>query len=337
MREPAKLHDSKLIGTVSTEYGISISELTFLPLGADAGTFVYRAEASGGVTYFLKLRALQSFRPASLLVPLFLQEQGIPNILPPVRTIANAPWVVLNDFILSIFPFVEGIRGANAGLSEGQWADLGTTIKQVHSCQIPSELSPIIPRECFTPSRREVIRQLQAAIDRHTISDSIQNDLAEFWKSRWEDIRSLVKRADELSNQLRETSTLHVLCHADLHTWNLMLDSSDQMWLVDWDETTYALKERDLMFVISGIGRDLISIKETECFMQGYGEIDIDLKALTYYRYAWAVQDIGAYGEQVFFSPNLGEASRRDALEFFMGLFEAGNIVDIAFGSDSST
>ena len=49
-----------------------------------------------------------------------------------------------------------------------------------------------------------------------------------------------------------------VLCHADLHAWNVLLDTDRQLWLVDWDETILAPKERDLMFVVGGIGNDVM-------------------------------------------------------------------------------
>jgi hypothetical protein len=45
---------------------------------------------------------------------------------------------------------------------------------------------------------------------------------------------------------------------------------------------------------------------------------------------------MGAYGERVFFLPHHGEESRRDAVRGFVDLFEFGNIVDIALGSDSA-
>jgi spectinomycin phosphotransferase len=98
---------------------------------------------------------------------------------------------------------------------------------------------------------------------------------------------------------------------------------------VDWDETILAPKERDLMFVIGGIGRGLVSPQETASFLEGYGEAAIDQRALLYYRYAWAAQDMGAYAEEAF-SPHLGEPARRDAARGFMSLFEPGNIVAIA-------
>jgi len=55
---------------------------------------------------------------------------------------------------------------------------------------------------------------------------------------------------------------------------------------------------------------------------------------MTTYRYAWAVQDLAAYGERALLTPGLSEASRRDALHGLMNQFEPGNIVALAFASE---
>jgi hypothetical protein len=73
---------------------------------------------------------------------------------------------------------------------------------------------------------------------------------------------------------------------------------------------------------------------ETACFSEGYGDTSIDPLASAYYRHAWAVQDMPAYGERVSL-PDLGEESRRDGVDGFVDMFEPGNIADIALGSDS--
>ena len=52
-------------------------------------------------------------------------------------------------------------------------------------------------------------------------------------------------------------------------------------------------------------------------------------------RYAWAVQDIAACGEEIALLQALGQDARRGALEGFMSLFEPGNIVDLAFSADA--
>jgi spectinomycin phosphotransferase len=100
-----------------------------------------------------------------------------------------------------------------------------------------------------------------------------------------------------------------VLCHADLHTWNVLGDGDARLWLVDWDEAILAPRERDLIFVVGGIARGLVRPGDTGRFFQGYGEAAIDPRLLAYYRAGWAVQDIAAYGEQVLLAPGSGEAA----------------------------
>jgi spectinomycin phosphotransferase len=115
-----------------------------------------------------------------------------------------------------------------------------------------------------------------------------------------------------------------------------MIDRDGELWVVDWDEVTRAPKERDLMFFIGGIGADLIRPHETDWFLEGYGDVAVDPLALSYYRYAWAVQDIGGYGENVFLTPDLGEEGRAHAARILRGLFEPGGTVELALASEDA-
>ncbi|PLS83144.1 MAG: hypothetical protein CYG59_02025 [Chloroflexi bacterium] len=61
MREPPKLADPLIRATLQTHYDLSTKALTFLPIGNDSMSFVYRGDASDGACYFLKVRAGASF------------------------------------------------------------------------------------------------------------------------------------------------------------------------------------------------------------------------------------------------------------------------------------
>jgi spectinomycin phosphotransferase len=336
MREPLKLTDAAIIAALRAHYAISITALTFLPLGDDSGSAAYRVRTADGATYFLKVRIGAGFSLPSLVVPRYFHDRGVPHIVAPLPTNAGALWGGVNDFALSLYPFLDGRMGADGGLSGRHWRVLGATLRQVHSDPLTPELKQIIPREAFIPSRRSVMTDLEAAIAGQALTGPQERELAAFWCSRQDEIHRLVERADALGSHLRQVSAPLVVCHADLHTWNVLLDTAGQLWLVDWDETILALKERDLMFVVGGIGSGLVSPRETACFLEGYGDAAIDPCALTYYRYAWAVQDMASYAERVFFMSDLGDETRHDAVHGFMRMFEPGNIVALAFESDGS-
>ncbi|MGB8646534.1 MAG: phosphotransferase [Anaerolineae bacterium] len=339
MREPFKLADAAIIAALQTHYGLAITALTFLPLGADSATAVYSVDALAGAKYFLKVRTGAGFSVPSLAVPRYLHAQGVSHLVAPLPTLAGALWVSVDGFALSLYPFIDGRIGAQVGLSDEHWRALGAMLKLVHASPLTYELLQIVPREPFIPTRRSVIEDLETALNRPDLTDPLQRELAAFWHSRRDEIRTLVARADRLGRQLRDASPPlpMVLCHADLHPWNVLLDSAGPLWVVDWDETMLAPKERDLMFVVGGIGGDGVGPHTTACFMQGYGDAPIDPRALTYYRYAWAVQDMAAWGEQVLFMPDLGEASRRDGVHGFIGQFGPGNIVELALAFDGTT
>jgi spectinomycin phosphotransferase len=336
VRDRPKLADETIAAAVRAHYGISIVALNFLPLGNDSDTYVYRVEADDGAAYFLKIRNQLGFSPASLAVPRYLRDAGVPHIVAPLMTTSRTLWVMVNDFALTLYPFIDGRIGGDVGISEQLWIELGRTVKQIHMTQLPPKLMAVVPRETFVPPRRGVIDDLQRAIESHVLADPAQRELAAFWNSRRDQIRALVNRADALGRQLRATSGPLVLCHADLHTRNVLLEGPEQMWVIDWDETVFARKERDLMFFVGGIMPKLLQPHHTEYFLRGYGDAAIDRDALVYYRHAWAVQDIAADGEQVFFLPELSDASRQHAVRMFMSLFEPGNIVSIASAADSA-
>jgi spectinomycin phosphotransferase len=336
MREPPKLAEAALLAALNAHYGLAVAALTFLPIGNDAASSAFHVVAADGGVYFLKVRAEAGFSPPSLLIPRHLHDQGVPHIVAPLPTLAGALWIDLEGYALSLYPFLEARTAVEAGLSEGHWRAFGATLRQIHLHPLPPDLAQLLPRETFTPSRRSVLTELEAALTHGALKDRLEHELARVWQAHRDNIHTVIERADALGRRLRRAGLPLALCHADLHTWNVLLDAAGQFWIVDWDEIVLAPKERDLMFVIGGIGRGLVSASETETFLRGYGEADIDPAALAYYRYAWAAQDMGAYGEQVFFVPDLSEAARREAMHGFADMFAPGNIVALALESDGA-
>ncbi|HPL29070.1 MAG TPA: phosphotransferase, partial [Anaerolineae bacterium] len=272
----------------------------------------------------------------SLAVPHLLHEQGVPHIAAPLATADGALWASLGDYALSLYRFIDGRMGADGGLSPEQWRTLGTTVRQVHTSRLPPELRRIVPREAFVPSRRELMEGLEAALDGEDLAGPAARELAALWQAQRDVIHTVVAQADTLADRLRQQDLPLALCHADLHTWNVLVDARQEFWLIDWDETILAPKERDLMFVVVGIASHLVGPHDTACFLAGYGDAAIDQVALTYYRYAWAVQDMAAFAERALLLPDLSEETRREAVHGFAELFEPGQIVAIAQASDGA-
>lgn len=332
------------------QYGVPAPTLTFLPLGNDSATLVFRVEAADRRVRFLKLRAFDHFREASLLVPLLLRERGVPNVLAPLSARDGAAWVRLGAYAAVLYPFLAARTAREAGLGTAEWRGLGATLRQVHDTHVPATLRVALPSETFTTAWHERVRSLEARLFREAGllgvgtgselaagTDPVLAAIVTTWREHGAKIHALVEGADTLEQHMPEARPPHVLCHADFHTWNVLVDGEAGMWIVDWDEVVLAPKERDLMFVVGGIGRGLVQPHETASFLEGYGETEIDPQALAYYRYAWALQDVeacvgDALADMGYTRVHRSEAARWAAANGFATQFEDGNMVDIALG-----
>jgi spectinomycin phosphotransferase len=335
MLEPPDLSDDSILAAVRTHYGIPVTGLTFLPIGKDYAAWAYRARTADGDAFFLKVREGPA-RPAALAVPRYLRDRGLTEVVAPVPTRSRALSVTVEDYTLILYPFVDGVMARDRGMDQRHWVTLGAVLRQVHATPHAPDLVRLLRHESFVPAGRDAVQRLEAHLADHTPVDPIERELAAFWHARHTEIRSLVERAETLGQRLRATNPPLVLCHADIHTWNILIDTQNQLWIVDWDETMLAPKERDLMFVVGGIAAGLVRPHEEAWFRTGYGETTVDPLAVAYYRYNWAVEEIGSFGEQVFLTPDTGEATRRDAADLFISVFAPGNIVALAYEASRS-
>ncbi len=332
MRErPADLDDGTLSKGLFIDYGLEVSALTFLPLGHDASAFVYRAVATHG-EYFVKVRTSIT-NEAALLVPHHLAAQGIGQVVAPLATVSGTLWARVDHYAVIVYPYISERTGMMDGMSDRQWVESGAVMRQVHDARVPADLSRVLRIEGFKPDGSDALRRLDGYLDDHSFAETGQATIATMWHAKRDTILRLLGTAEAMGRRLALAPPLLVLCHADIHTNNVLVLGDEHVWLTDWDETMLAPRERDLMFVIEGIGPGFVDERRTRLFFDGYGVIDIDRFALTYYRYAWAIADIASYGDQVFLRPDLGRIDFEEAVASFQGLFELGSIVDIALGS----
>jgi len=329
---PADLPIALLRDALATDYELAATDITFLPVGHDAHAWAFRADTRGDASYFLKVRH-RITNEAGLVIPHFLREGGVARVVAPLASKRGTLWATPGDYALAVYQFISGATGLTAGMSDRQWIEYGATLRAIHEVVPSSAVRALLRRENFVPDGAAAIRTLDEHVSSGTLNDPGRALIAEFWLERRDLIRNLVARAEELGRRLADSQPALVLCHADIHTNNVLLDGDDRIWIVDWDETMLAPRERDLMFVIGGIAREFVSPPQEELFFVGYGTVSVDQVALAYYRYAWTTSDIGAYGAEVFQRDDLGPLDRVEAVERFQSLFAPGGIVDIALGS----
>ncbi len=331
MLEKPDLQDQLILARLNDEYGLRANRLSFLPLGADVNTAVFRVVMENETAFFLKLRK-GAFYEVTVTVPQYLHAQGIQVIIAPLETTSGQPWVRMDDYTMILYPFIEGRNGYKVALSDQQWLDFGAALKGIHATQLPPELARLIPRETYSAHWREMVTTFQVQIEEVRFHDPTAIKTAVFMKSRRDEITYMVVRADQLGHQLQGRTLDMVLCHSDIHPGNLLLGVNDSLYIVDWDNPIFAPKERDLM-LIGGCGT-WNNAREENLFYQGYRQNELDHMALAYYRYERIIQDIAAYCEQLLLTEAGGE-DREQSFTYFSSQFLPHKEVEIAIKNDT--
>ena len=140
------LQAERIATCMRDEYGLRAVQVTFLPLGADRNTTVYRVMADDGAPYFLKLRS-GIFDETSVALPRFLSDQGVAQIIAPLTNKTGQPWARLNAFtamhtdvergqgrtIRGAFHEAEHDRRSGDPKPDGQWSQ--GSFQAFHACK----------------------------------------------------------------------------------------------------------------------------------------------------------------------------------------------------------
>ncbi len=328
------LSEQYIIDCLRTNYGIEVVTLTFLPLGADMNASVYKVDAQDKSSYFVKLKLGHQHNVGIEIVEL-LDNAGIQQIIPPVKTIQGHLTYHMDDFTLIVYPFVTGQDGFSRALTDEQWVILGKTLKQIHEIELPVSIRHRIRQKVYSPKWGEILRSLYAHIEAEPIGDKITLKLMAFMKKNILIIQRLVDRAEQLAQMLQNESPQFVLCHSDIHAGNVLINDNNTIYIVDWDDPIMAPKERDLMFIGGGVANVWNKSREETLFYKGYGKTEVNMTLLAYYRHERIVVDIAEYGQILLLTMEGGE-NREVMYTHFIAMFEPKGVIDIAFKTDES-
>ena len=328
MLTPPALDPETIAACLREHYAVHLVATTFLPLGADAHTYVFRVDTAGGEPYFLKLRD-GNFDEIAVAVPAFLRAQGIRRAMAPLATSDDRLALRAHGFDWMLYPFMEGRNGWQTPLSQAKWVALGETMRAIHGSSPAPVLRQRVPHETYDARFRDGVRLFDQDVERRVYDDPTARHFVDFWIARRGQIHTVVDRAHELAHELQEHPRDLVLCHTDLHAGNILIGAAGDFAIVDWDEPRMAPRERDLMFVGGGFFGDSDPDEEAARFYSGYGPVEIDRHVLAYYRYERIVMDFYAYAHEVL-DLERSAADRAEGLRQFTGQFLPGEVIEFA-------
>ena len=332
MIEKSPLSEQRIIDCLKINYGIEGVTLTFLPLGADMHASVYKAQTYNQASYFVKLKRGQLHDISAIIIEL-LGNTGSQQIIPLIKTIRGQATQPIDDFTLTVSPFVDGWDGFRRDLTDDQWHTLGKVMRQIHEINVPLSIQAKIRRESYSPKWRQAVRSLYPLIESEPSGDRIAVNLLTFMKKHMATIHRLVDRAEQLAEKVQDQSSHFVLCHSDLHGGNVLIDKNGTIYIVDWDDPIIAPKERDLMFIGGGVANVWNKPHEKELFYKGYGKAEVNMTLLAYYQHERIIEDIALYGQQLLLTMAGGQ-NRIEWYKQFIAQFDPQGVVEIAFKTD---
>jgi spectinomycin phosphotransferase len=329
MLEAPDLDLDRVRTELRTAYGIDAAVIEFLPLGNDRRSFSYRTVTTTGQRYFLKLRT-EPPDQATLAVPRLLHDAGITNVVAPIPTDTGALAAPFGDYSLLLYPFIGGDSGMARGLTAAQWREHGRVLRCVHDAVLPADVLRMLPLETYVPASLGYLRELHSRVLANSPGRIETKVVSEFWRANSIQIEAIMARAEALGAQFAARAAPSVLCHADIHTANLMIDDSGGLHYVDWDGPMLAPRERDLKFMLSSSNGDPVSDAQQHAFLAGYGPVAPDPGGLDYYRNEWVVEDLADYGFRLFDGPVMSEQTHAETFRELQRMFEPGDVVAAA-------
>lgn len=334
MLEPPDIPSERLIEAVQETYSRRVTSIRFLPVGLDPRSSVFRVRFEGATDALLKVKE-GGFTPAALHLPHWLHAGGREEFVAPASGRGGSLKFSLGTSVeAALYPWVEGPRALDQGLDRSQSHQLGELLRHLHSVEVPDYLGSMMRVETFVAPEADQLDALAELIEVETFPDTIRREFTRFWHDEKDRISRMAERCAELGKIASNQISVFVPCHADIHLANVLIEPSGDLRIIDWDECKLAPKERDLMFLLS---KDVIQLPrpvfDVAAFLEGYGGTTVDPWMMSWYRYAWVVQELAEFGWHVVRSEPLSPTAC-DGLDRFQQLFAQGDVVEQALLSE---
>ena len=290
---------AELLQHLKTAYALPLRAITFLPEGEDSYGYIIGSET--GEKYFAK--ASTSVPDTCLQIASFLRHRcDISGVVAPLETsdgTLSIPWY---DFRVSLFPFIEGesrwdLWEVGKDFTDAELCQTAVLLAAIHLCTDKIETRHLTTAKYDLPLRNEFYTVLEASTKELAPQNRYQKQLLEALAAHRSSILETIERYDELGRSGAASQTSFVITHGDPTPGNLILDTEDQLHLIDWDGVSLGPAEKDL-FAFTGERFDVV----LESYLENrQNEVALYADIFGFYIYEWTLNEIRDYGIKILF------------------------------------
>ncbi|EJL23939.1 aminoglycoside phosphotransferase family protein [Brevibacillus sp. BC25] len=222
--------------------------------------------------------------------------------LPVPLLTRNAAYKHEDDMgIYQLFAYIEGKTIGSQVLNSMQVGQLAEIIAELHLYGEEIPVSTAAIKEDFRIPFAEQFREML-----NENIHSLPDDVSEIIKLFASILATRMNDLEMIAEELRGSEVKMKLCHTDIHNWNLM-QSGQQLILIDWEGLKLAPVEADLMFLV-----DQSFFEEfMATYLKTHTNYVVNRQALEFYQIRRRLEDICELLEQLLFD----EQEEQDRVE----------------------
>ncbi|CAG7626420.1 phosphotransferase enzyme family protein [Paenibacillus allorhizosphaerae] len=221
-----------------------------------------------------------------------MHHSGLQGKIPvPVHT-KNGQYKCEDDHgVYLLYEYIEGDTIGDQALSDEQVSQLSQMIAELHKygAEITVE-TRAIQENYHVP----YLQQLRDVL--HPGNKDIPDDIGSVLHPFSAQLHERINTVEKLSAVLKDSSVRMVLCHTDIHYWNLMQSGEKLIW-IDWEGLRLAPAEADLMFMVD---KPYYGMFFSE-YRKHHVNYEVNLEALQFYQGRRKLEDIWEFIEQLLF------------------------------------
>ncbi|HCO67390.1 MAG TPA: hypothetical protein DIT04_06500 [Dysgonomonas sp.] len=256
-------------------------------------SLAYRVENSSGV-YFLKVydkKRKSTAKWTALIdnyipIVIWLNDNFLKaRIIEPILTSDNACKYENRDIICLLFKYIDGETIGDNPLNNQQIEELADIISELHSHGDDVPFS----KEAITENYELAFNnELLYFLDTENENRELKDIVSPFSQK----IKDLIERIENLKGLIKHKQIPFVLCHSDIHNWNLM-QTKKNLVFIDWEGLKYAPAESDLYALVNEPYFD----KFLSVYRKKHTDYIPDEDILLFYKYRLKLEEVWEFIE----------------------------------------
>lgn len=227
------------------------------------------------------------------------------RIICPALTLDGKYMCEDEQYIYFLFPYIEGYPLCDKPMTENQVIEIAEIIAELHKygSEIPIPTDDI--KEDFAVPFCNALSELLI------LNDGKDTETTSILSQYKQALRIAIEKTEQLSKKLSDEDLSFVLCHTDVHGWNIM--QSDRLILIDWEGMKLAPPEADLFAFVGNLFWHNCSEKFMSVYQTIHPDFKLNKEVLYFYQTRRKIEDIYAFTQRLLYE-DLDNEERKQAL-----------------------